>query len=43
MRTFHIGGAASGTSAEDNIETIFQVRLSITLELLRKKMELSSP
>ena len=23
MRTFHIGGAASGTSAEDNIETNF--------------------
>ena len=23
MRTFHIGGAASGTPAEDNIETNF--------------------
>ena len=27
MRTFHIGGAASGTSAEDNIETNFSGKL----------------
>ena len=41
MRTFHIGGAASGTSAEDNIETNFPGKVVYNAVLSRKKMELS--
>jgi DNA-directed RNA polymerase subunit beta' len=40
MRTFHIGGTASGTSAEDNVETSTQVSAFMILEQLRRKMEL---
>jgi DNA-directed RNA polymerase subunit beta' len=37
MRTFHIGGAASGTSAEDNIETNFAGRVSYSTRTVKKK------
>ncbi len=37
MRTFHIGGAASGTAAEDNIETNFAGRVSYNTRTVKKK------
>ena len=37
MRTFHIGGAASGTSAEDNIETNFPGKVVYSTRTVRKK------
>jgi len=37
MRTFHIGGAASGTSAEDNIVTNFKGSLSYEFRTVKKK------
>ena len=37
MRTFHIGGAASGTSAEDNIETNFPGKVSYSTRTVKKK------
>mgnify|MGYP006153213589 FL=1 len=37
MRTFHIGGAASGTSAEDNIVTNYKGRLSYDFRTVKKK------
>jgi DNA-directed RNA polymerase subunit beta' len=37
MRTFHIGGAASGTSAEDNIETNFPGKVVYSTRTVKKK------
>jgi len=37
MRTFHIGGAASGTSAEDNIETNFPGKVVYDTRTVKKK------
>ena len=37
MRTFHIGGAASGTSAEDNIETNFAGKVVYDTRTVKKK------
>ena len=37
MRTFHIGGAASGTSAEDNIETNFPGKVVYNARTVKKK------
>ena len=37
MRTFHIGGAASGTSAEDNIETNFAGKIVYSTRFVKKK------
>ena len=37
MRTFHIGGAASGTSAEDNIETNFAGKIVYNTRTVKKK------
>ena len=37
MRTFHIGGAASGTSAEDNIETNFLGKMVYNTRTVKKK------
>ena len=37
MRTFHIGGAASGTSAEDNIETNFSGKVLYNTRTVKKK------
>ncbi len=37
MRTFHIGGAASGTSAEDNIETNFLGKVTYDTRTVKKK------
>jgi len=37
MRTFHIGGAASGTSAEDNIETNFPGKVVYNTRTVKKK------
>ena len=37
MRTFHIGGAASGTSAEDNIETNFSGKIVYSTRFVKKK------
>ena len=37
MRTFHIGGAASGTSAEDNIETNFAGKVVYNTRTVKKK------
>ena len=37
MRTFHIGGAASGTSAEDNIETNFSGKVVYSTRTVKKK------
>ena len=37
MRTFHIGGAASGTSAEDNIETNFSGTVIYDTRTVKKK------
>ena len=37
MRTFHIGGAASGTSAEDNIETNFSGKIVYSTRTVKKK------
>jgi DNA-directed RNA polymerase, beta'' subunit/160 kD subunit len=37
MRTFHIGGAASGTSAEDNIETSFLGKVKYDTRTVKKK------
>ena len=37
MRTFHIGGAASGTSAEDNIETNFLGKIVYNTRTVKKK------
>ena len=37
MRTFHIGGAASGTSAEDNIETNYEGRCLYETRTVKKK------
>ena len=37
MRTFHIGGAASGTSAEDNIETNFPGKVVYDARTVKKK------
>jgi len=37
MRTFHIGGAASGTSAEDNIETNYSGKIVYNTRTVKKK------
>ena len=37
MRTFHIGGAASGTSAEDNVETSYEGRCVYETRTVKKK------
>ena len=37
MRTFHIGGAASGTSAEDNVETNFSGKIVYNTRTIKKK------
>ena len=37
MRTFHIGGAASGTSAEDNIETNLPGKVVYSTRTVKKK------
>ena len=37
MRTFHIGGAASGTSAEDNVETSFGGKCVYDTRTVKKK------
>ena len=37
MRTFHIGGAASGTSAEDNIETNLPGKVVYNTRTVKKK------
>ena len=37
MRTFHIGGAASGTSAEDNVETNYEGRCIYETRTVKKK------
>jgi DNA-directed RNA polymerase subunit beta' len=37
MRTFHIGGAASGTSAEDNVETNFPGKVVYSTRTVKKK------
>jgi len=37
MRTFHIGGAASGTSAEDNVETNYAGKVIYTTRTVKKK------
>jgi len=37
MRTFHIGGAASGTSAEDNIETSYEGKCVYETRTVKKK------
>tara|TARA_Y100001970_G_scaffold250734_1_gene322813 strand:- start:29463 stop:33629 length:4167 start_codon:yes stop_codon:yes gene_type:complete len=37
MRTFHIGGAASGTSAEDNVETSFDGKCVYDARVVKKK------
>ena len=38
MRTFHIGGAASGTSAEDNIETNFPGKVVYSTRTVKRGM-----
>jgi DNA-directed RNA polymerase subunit beta' len=37
MRTFHIGGAASGTSAEDNVETSYEGKCVYDTRTVKKK------
>ena len=37
MRTFHIGGAASGTSAEDNVETSYEGKCVYETRTVKKK------
>jgi len=37
MRTFHIGGTASGTSAEDNIETSYEGKCIYDIRTVKKK------
>ena len=37
MRTFHIGGAASGTSAEDNVETNYAGKVIYSTRTVKKK------
>jgi DNA-directed RNA polymerase subunit beta' len=37
MRTFHIGGAASGTSAEDNVETSYEGKCVYETRTIKKK------
>ena len=37
MRTFHIGGAASGTASEDNITTNFEGNVSYDFRTVKKK------